>query len=864
MASFTERATLEVKDKSTSQIRKINSELKKLQATARSLRTIRIDITGLSAATRQVNNLTRALGNLKRVSTSLNIRVGTQGLSQAQRQISTLRNSARRPVNVRVNYSGNQPPHLPPHGGGPRSRGAGGGGSRARNFFGTAMQGANAGAGGGMGFGLMGGLAAINPAFLAVAAAAYAAAAALKYTAEQGAKADRADLMMRMAATKEQQPIIQAAVDKYAEGDRALGMSKADMKMFITGILGDVGGKNATERATAAANIAPVIADKFLPLAYALGGPDVTKEAAIKDLAVIVKGLNIASGDLTTAAGQLSKDGLRVFEGVALAKAMNPLLDSERIRTTLANLKTLAFTMQPEALARLLSSSGDRGVRVANELYQAVRSMSGTVDNKALNRALSKLGLLEGGTPLTTPTGKVRKGQGAGMVLGSQKPIDAEFRQRDPFGWIIKYVLPKIEADAKKAITKTEAKAAEERARQVKEEGGTAEEIAEARAPLRSKIQSVMDSMFPGMAATARTALSDTIFGHAQARGQIEQGKDVLKQDPKAIFAGAWTAQLEKLKTTLETRAQDAGDYVAQAIGLDKKIAVIEEAIRTKDYGKLGKAYDMGMQTLDTLLTPSKLSAELLYKGALKLWEVGVALAKKFNIIEDNSPEGKAAAAEELEKTKLRAMAEKPAEDRTTAEVQKLIDYGRKLNERRQALIEDAQRRGDKGGVAGVLKDLHNANVTITTLMASIGTFKLPAGMGLGGGFPSVKSPAPANAKDPFGDPSKAAPNWVPEFKTTLDDFKATGGNWVTDMLNVPTKFEATFETLKQAGVEGGNNFGTNANSAITAGAAEGGGIFGSTAVTTIKAGLANLNLSAHINVSGVTQTGDKGARPAD
>jgi hypothetical protein len=862
VASFTERATLEVKDKSTSQIRKINSELKKLQATARSLRTIRIDITGLSAATRQVNNLTRALGNLKKVSTSLNIRVGTQGLSQAQRQISTLRNSARRPINVRVNYSGNQPPRLPPHGGGPRSRG-GGSGSRGRSFFGTAMQGASAGAGGGMGFGLMGGLAAINPAFLAVAAAAYAAAAALKYVGQQGAKADRADLMMRMAATKEQQPIIQAAVDKYAEGDRALGMSKADMKMFITGILGDVGGKNATERATAAANIAPVIADKFLPLAYALGGPDVTKEAAIKDLAVIVKGLNIASGDLTTAAGQLSKDGLRVFEGVALAKAMNPLLDSERIRTTLANLKTLAFTMQPEALARLLSSSGDRGVRVANELYQAVRSMSGTVDNKALNRALSKLGLLEGGTPITTPKGKVKTGQGAGMVLGSQKPIDAEFRQRDPFGWMIKYVLPKIEADAKKSITKAEAKAAEERARQVKEEGGTAEEIAEARAPLRSKIQSVMDSMFTGMAATARTALSDTIFGHAQARGAIEQGKDVLKQDPKAIFAASWTAQLEKLKTTLETRAQDAGDSVAQAIGLDKKIAVIEEAIRTKDYGQLGKAVTMGMNTLDTLLTPSKLSAELLYKGALKLWEVGVALAKKFNIVEDTSPEGKAAAAKALEETQLRAIADKPVMSRTEKEVQKLIDYGRSLNEKRQAQIDEAMRRGDKAGTAGLLKDIHNANVTITTMMASIGTFKVPDKWGLGKpGFPSPTSPKPIDAGKPFDSP--VAPNWVPDFKTTLDDFKATGGNWVTDMLNVPTKFEATFETLKQAGVEGGNNFGTNANSAITAGAAEGGGIFGSTAITTIKAGLANLNLSAHINVSGVTQTGDKGARPAD
>ena len=54
-------------------------------------------------------------------------------------------------------------------------------GGRARTIIGTMFQGFNAGGGGGMGLGLMGGLAAVNPAMLAVAAAAYAAAAALKF-----------------------------------------------------------------------------------------------------------------------------------------------------------------------------------------------------------------------------------------------------------------------------------------------------------------------------------------------------------------------------------------------------------------------------------------------------------------------------------------------------------------------------------------------------------------------------------------------------------------------------------------------------------------------------------------------------------
>ena len=138
-------------------------------------------------------------------------------------------------------------------------------GGRARTVIGTMFQGFNAGGGGGMGLGLMGGLAAVNPAMLAVAAAAYAAAAALKVIGTETIKADRADLMMKIAATPEQQGIIQKAVDEYAtKTDRPISMTKAEFKSFVVGMLGDVGGKTAKERATSAAAIAPTIADNLV------------------------------------------------------------------------------------------------------------------------------------------------------------------------------------------------------------------------------------------------------------------------------------------------------------------------------------------------------------------------------------------------------------------------------------------------------------------------------------------------------------------------------------------------------------------------------------------------------------------------
>ena len=75
MASFTEKATLEVKDKSTAQIKKINAELKKLQATAKSLKNIKIEITGIAQARSQVQALTRDLNKLKTAAKGIRINV---------------------------------------------------------------------------------------------------------------------------------------------------------------------------------------------------------------------------------------------------------------------------------------------------------------------------------------------------------------------------------------------------------------------------------------------------------------------------------------------------------------------------------------------------------------------------------------------------------------------------------------------------------------------------------------------------------------------------------------------------------------------------------------------------------------------
>ena len=251
----------------------------------------------------------------------------------------------------------------------------------------------------------------------------------------------------------------------------------------------------------------------------------------LEGLNTIVKGLNIATGDLTDSFGKLTKDGERILEGV-VCQGYEPN-DAERIRTTYQPKDGGIYDAVPELLVRLANPGGDRGVRVAMKwIWRCVPS--GTVDNKALNRVLSWHGVPEGGKPIMTKGGKHKApvpvtGKGAGIQPGTGTPVDSDMLRTDPFGWIMKHIAPKAVELAKKSLTKEETKEAERRAQRVKDEGGTDEEIAEAKTPLRARIQGMLDKMFPGMPSSARTALSETVFGETQARSSLAQGKDALK-----------------------------------------------------------------------------------------------------------------------------------------------------------------------------------------------------------------------------------------------------------------------------------------------------------------------------------------------
>lgn len=125
MASFEEQATLRVNDQSSAAIKKINAELKKLEQTAKSLKSKNIDLkvnaSGLQAANKQLNTLAHNMSRIR--GQSLNLRVNASGLTQAQNQINRLRQQAARPINVNTRATG---------GAGRAGTGAGAGAGAAR------------------------------------------------------------------------------------------------------------------------------------------------------------------------------------------------------------------------------------------------------------------------------------------------------------------------------------------------------------------------------------------------------------------------------------------------------------------------------------------------------------------------------------------------------------------------------------------------------------------------------------------------------------------------------------------------------------------------------------------------------------
>src|SRR4051812_4499333 len=87
MASFTETATLLVKDQSSSKIKKINAELRELAQTAKALRSTTLNIgvnaTAVQRAIRELVALRRELTAVRNAARTITLSVNTGALTRA-------------------------------------------------------------------------------------------------------------------------------------------------------------------------------------------------------------------------------------------------------------------------------------------------------------------------------------------------------------------------------------------------------------------------------------------------------------------------------------------------------------------------------------------------------------------------------------------------------------------------------------------------------------------------------------------------------------------------------------------------------------------------------------------------------------
>lgn len=113
MASFVEQATLKLIDESSGKVRKINSELKKLFATANKMRNMRLGVNtnDLGKASTRVKSLVNDLNKLRRAKASVDVRVNT---NQARGQITRILSELRKiPKSITTRYNITQSGQMP-------------------------------------------------------------------------------------------------------------------------------------------------------------------------------------------------------------------------------------------------------------------------------------------------------------------------------------------------------------------------------------------------------------------------------------------------------------------------------------------------------------------------------------------------------------------------------------------------------------------------------------------------------------------------------------------------------------------------------------------------------------------------------
>lgn len=453
MASFVESATLVVKDSSTAPINKINAALKKLQATAKSLKSIKIDIkvndagikkataslrqfqqqlklsksagsalrmnvnTGsLKSATSAVRGMTSAM---KTLNTAARIRVNTGGIAQARNQLNALRAAARRPIAVNT-QAGAGGGRLPPPGGR------------------RALPAPGAPAGPSM-FGRLAGATGRIVVDLSQQSLRALGRATLHATKEGYDQADIAQTKMGLRQMgPEERTATAEAVDRIQADQRAsksgMFFNRAQTQSLYAESLGIT-------------NADPKAAEHLMGQAIALAKTGYAvnqsfEQARTGALDFIKTGEQMGKlTDLTTGAYDPAK-AEKYFDAMRLATIqVGEEFTGQRWRTMVQSMGPAKYGQDTKGIITSALLMEEMGSRAGTGMQMALKNLTGNVLTKKKVQNLEKMGLL------TTEESKVGSvgGQSIMEIVGKNAKNEEELRSNFA-GWISGTVLPKARA----------------------------------------------------------------------------------------------------------------------------------------------------------------------------------------------------------------------------------------------------------------------------------------------------------------------------------------------------------------------------------------------------------------------------------
>jgi hypothetical protein len=496
VSAFVEEATLRIDNQASKEIRALNRDILNLLKNAKRLNGLKVDMNAsIKNASRQITNLNR---QLNRLPTSRTVAINV-------RQNGTVPRIPRQPTSPPP-----APPAPPPPGGGRGWRHPEYGLFRAASALG------------------------------AFTLATELATSALSKIGREAATRDRTNLLLAAGATPEQRRIIEQA--NVPEGQGPIRLTVDQRQRLIQSLLGDVRGQGG-QRAVAATNIAAQLERDVLPRLFA-GQPDKSTEEVLGSLRNLVVGMNLASSELVDETGKLTKDAQRVLDAQLIAITADPAVTPENIKTVLANLKTSAFQLDTEALARVFINQGARGQRVGNETFRAQQVFQGTTDVKVLNNRLAELGLLL----------DVERNAKGNVIAGSGTPLDGGLLATNLPLWLDKYVTVPMEQALSKITPETPATNAER--------------------------VSYLNRILAGASSAAKQGVIDTILGDEQAKAAIAQASEVVRQSLSADVEASWTAQMSNVSTAFTDATAAFGASVANFVGAADKLAGLANFIR--------------------------------------------------------------------------------------------------------------------------------------------------------------------------------------------------------------------------------------------------------------------------------------------